>query len=594
MIGIRTGRVWVVFLCAIALSISILLEHGFSIWLFGFLALVLTSELAVIRKLPKLFLIADSIWISFIVLVTGSGVSPFHVLYLLSLASHSIIFGINTGVALSFIYAAIFWVSTHYITLPNLWLVPASTPMGNDVLQLVGLLSAMILISALSSYLGRTVKRTIEELNSATENAKAFLDKLPDPIITLDSKDIITSMNLPALHLFQNQAGENVSKIYKGEPLLSKEGRYYQPIKKTLSSSKGETQGFAIIFQDITELVSVKKSITTHDETLRLLADRSEPSGDFNEFFGDTPVIKKVFSLVTKVACTDSTVLITGESGTGKELIARSIHRLSTRAHAPFVPVNCGAIPEQLLEAEFFGAKKGSYTGATADRIGFFEQAQGGTIFLDEIGELPLSMQVKLLRAIQEKRIRPVGASSELDVDIRIVAATNKNLKQEVSKEAFREDLFYRLNVISIPLPPLRERKEDLPILISGLVKRLCRGREVPKIAPSTIELLSSYDYPGNVRELENLLERAIVLGGDVILPEHFPDLKPSKKETQVIVDESIQFPFDLDAYLSGIERRYIEAALLESKGMKKRAAELLKLNFRSFRYRVQKYQIAE
>lgn len=594
MIGVRTGRVWVAFLCALALSTAIAIEHGFSLWLVGFWGLILTSELAVLRKLPKVFLFADSIWISFIVLVTGSGVSPFHVLYLVSVASHSIIWGRSSGLIFSFLYAGIFWVSTHYVTLESLWLVPASSNTGSEILQLIGLLSAMILIAALSSYLGKAIKKTIEELESATENAKAFLDKLPDPIVTVDCSGQIASMNLSANSIFGDLTGSPLTQIYNGESSVYYDNRHFQPLKKVLSSTSGEAQGTAIIFQDVTELISVKKSILTHDETLRLLADTSEPSGDFNEFFGETPVIKKVFSLVTKVAGTDSTVLITGESGTGKELIARSIHRMSPRANAPFVPVNCGAIPEQLLEAEFFGSKKGSYTGSTADRIGFFEQAQGGTIFLDEIGELPLSMQVKLLRAIQEKRIRPVGAAAEIDVDIRIVAATNKNLKQEVSKEAFREDLFYRLNVISIPLPPLRERKEDLPVLISGLVKRLCKGREVPKIAPSTIELLSQYDYPGNVRELENLLERAIVLGGDAILPEHFPDLKPSKKETQVIVDDTIQFPFDLDSYLSGIERRYIEAALQESQGMKKRAAELLKLNFRSFRYRVQKYHIAE
>lgn len=594
MIGIRTGRVWVASLCALVLGSGIAIEHGFSFWLIGFFLLLVTSELAIIKKLPQVFIVADSLWLTFVVLITGGGVSPFHVLYLLSVASHSIIWNRNVGILLSFIYTGVFWAGTQYLSLPNLWLVPASNPVGGEILQVVGLLSGMILIATLSSYLGKAITKTMEELNSATEKARAFLDKLPDPIVTFDSTEIITSMNLPALNLFGDHTGESISKLYEGEGVLNKGGRHYQPIKKTLSSSSGETQGFAVIFQDVTELISVKQSISTHDETLRLLADKTEPTGNFDEFFGETPVIKKVFSLVTKVAATDSTVLITGESGTGKELIARSIHKLSARASAPFVPVNCGAIPEQLLESEFFGAKKGSYTGATADRIGFFQQAQGGTLFLDEIGELPLSMQVKLLRALQEKKIRPVGATSEVEVDIRIVAATNKNLKHEVSKNTFREDLFYRLNVISIPLPPLRERKEDLPILISGLVKRLCKGKPVPKIAPSTIELLSQYDYPGNVRELENLLERALVLGGEVILPEHFPDLKLSKKETKVIVDESIQFPFDLDAYLSEIERRYIEAALVESHGIKKRAAELLKINFRSFRYRLQKYHIAE
>jgi len=266
--------------------------------------------------------------------------------------------------------------------------------------------------------------------------------------------------------------------------------------------------------------------------------------------------------------------------------------------------VNCGAIPENLIESELFGHKRGAFTGAETDNTGLFRQADGGTIFLDEIGELPIHMQTKLLRTIQQKAVRPVGGDRDIPINVRIVAATNRTLKKEIELGNFREDLFYRLNVININLPPLRDRKEDLPLLINSTLKRLLKSDATPVIPPATITLLLHYTYPGNVRELENILERALVLGGEVLLPEHLPDSirvpnepsTPSRKGgiTEIIVDESIEFPIKLDDLLGGIERRYLEVALVKTNGARKKAADLLGMNFRSFRYRLQKFGIKD
>ncbi len=318
----------------------------------------------------------------------------------------------------------------------------------------------------------------------------------------------------------------------------------------------------------------------------------------FRDFIGESDLMKGIFKLISRAATTDATVLVSGESGTGKELVARALHSASARADKPFIAVNCGAIPENLIESELFGHKKGSFTGATTDSIGLFRQANGGTIFLDELGELPASMQVKLLRVLQEQSVRPVGSPTDLPINVRIIAATNRNLKKEVKEGRFREDLFYRVNVINIHLPPLRERKEDIPALVSSFIKRLSKDNDPPQVSPSALDMLTSYGYPGNVRELENILERAIVLGPDVITPEHLPDYLYStishKNDTQILCFEDLTLPVDLDKILEMVEKRYIEIALEKTGGAKKRAADLLGINFRSFRYRLAKFKDLE
>ncbi|MDR0996199.1 MAG: sigma-54 dependent transcriptional regulator [Zoogloeaceae bacterium] len=310
--------------------------------------------------------------------------------------------------------------------------------------------------------------------------------------------------------------------------------------------------------------------------------DSKKAADEGGMVLGESPAMHKVDALIDKLAASQAPVYISGESGTGKEVAARQIHLRSRRASAAFVPVNCGAIPETLMEAEFFGHVKGAYTGADTTRDGFFQTASGGTLFLDEVADLPLSMQVKLLRAIQEKKVRKVGSPAEEAVDARIICATHKDLKGEVDAGRFRQDLYYRINVIELAMPPLRERREDILPLAQALLRRLS-GDAPPALAEDARMALLSYDFPGNVRELENMLERALALssGGkigkdDLFLPDKAGQTRPQPSET-------------LDEYLARLERAEIEAALVATHGNRTAAAKKLGISFRSIRYRLER-----
>ncbi len=310
---------------------------------------------------------------------------------------------------------------------------------------------------------------------------------------------------------------------------------------------------------------------------------------------GRSPAMQRLYALVDKVAPTRSTVLVTGESGTGKELVARAVHLRSPRASAAFVPVNCAAIPEGLIESELFGHEKGAFTGAHMSQEGLFVSARGGTLFLDEIAELPLGMQVKLLRVLQERKVKPVGGNREVEVDVRLIAATNRDLRAEVEAGRFREDLFYRLNVIHLEVPPLRQRREDILLLAEHFLARFERdsGRRV-RLSPAAADALEAYDFPGNVRELENCIERAATLAsGDVIGLEDLPELVSGRRRPSGGI--AIEIPeggVDLQAELDALERAYLRQALERTGGAKKKAAALLGLTFRSFRYRLAKHGI--
>jgi two-component system response regulator PilR (NtrC family) len=309
---------------------------------------------------------------------------------------------------------------------------------------------------------------------------------------------------------------------------------------------------------------------------------------------GRSPSMQRVFELVRKVAATRTNVLIRGESGTGKELVARALHNLSERAEGPFIAVNCGAIPESLMESELFGHRKGAFTGAIHERRGMFEAAQGGTLFLDEIGELDPSMQVKLLRVLQERKIRPVGQSAELSIDCRVVAATNRDLEAAVESGEFRNDLYFRLNVVQVVLPPLRHRPEDVPLLVDRFFERYNAHLPEPLegITPEAHDWFARYDYPGNVRELENLVERAVTLEtGRRLGAENLPPTERRRVSTPV-PEELGPEGADLDAAIADLERRMIEAALRRTGGVRKRAAALLGISFRSLRYRLEKLGI--
>jgi len=327
------------------------------------------------------------------------------------------------------------------------------------------------------------------------------------------------------------------------------------------------------------------------EENIKLKEYLSRSYGVEN-IVGDSPPMLKVYELIYKVASGTANVLITGESGTGKELVARAIHFNGPRKNKPFVVVNCGAIPENLIESELFGHKRGSFTGAVANKKGLIESADGGTLFLDEISELNKNLQVKLLRALQNKTITPVGGTEEIEVDVRIISASNKDLEDEVRKENFREDLFWRLNVIHVPIPPLRERKDDIPKLVMHFVSKYSDGR-INSISPGAMALLEEYDFPGNVRELENLIERAVALeAGNVITPQSLtPRLRG--EETKAAQSAPLKIPpggIDLEKTLADVERSLLEQAIQEAGGVKTRAAELLGLSFRSFRYRLEKF----
>jgi len=302
----------------------------------------------------------------------------------------------------------------------------------------------------------------------------------------------------------------------------------------------------------------------------------------YSHLIGEHPLIQKITQLVRKVATTDATILIMGESGTGKELIARAVHALSPRVDRPFIPVNCGAIPAELLESEMFGHERGAFTGAIGQRAGMFQLANGGTIFLDEVGEMSATLQVKLLRVLQDREIRPVGADRVFKVDVRVLAASNKDLAAEVEEGNFREDLFYRLQVIPIVMPPLRERRSDIPLLTSHFLEKHNRKRSgrPARIAEEAMVHLWEYDWPGNVRELENLLERLVILSEDGLIGvEHLP---PSMRS--FISEKKIPRPtlgedgLDLNTAVEEFENRLIEEALRRTKGNKQAAARLLGL----------------
>ncbi len=338
------------------------------------------------------------------------------------------------------------------------------------------------------------------------------------------------------------------------------------------------------------------------EENALLRREMRDLSG-FEHIIGKSDKMQKVFDIVRKVADSKSNILIFGESGTGKELIARAIHFASRRREKPFVTVNCTALPETLLESELFGHMKGSFTGAVANKEGLFEVANEGTIFLDEIGETSLGIQVKLLRVLQEREFRRIGGTKDIKVDVRVIAATNRDLEKAVKEGAFREDLFYRLDVIPIVIPPLRERIEDIPYLAEYFIQRFSKtmGKEIRGITPEGMALLKGHEWRGNVRELENVLERSMALatgkrrGSDIKLlePEDF------KESLQTLAPASHDFSpdmpadgLDLEALVERIERRFLLQALERKNWVKKEAAKLLNLSFRSFRYRLSKYNI--
>jgi DNA-binding NtrC family response regulator len=331
----------------------------------------------------------------------------------------------------------------------------------------------------------------------------------------------------------------------------------------------------------------------------KLLSAPVPDQGPFEvpEFIGSSAPIRRILDTIPQIASTPSTVLITGESGTGKELLARAIHAASASAAGPFLSVNCGALPEGLLESELFGHVRGAFTGAVRDHGGLFVDAQGGSLLLDEIGELTPPMQAKLLRVLQERRVRPVGGTREIDFEVRVMAATNRDLRADVDEGSFREDLFYRLNVLHLHLPPLSQRADDLPELARHFVVRTCTrfGTPAKRLTPDAIRVLQAYSWPGNVRELENIIERTVAFETSELitsgsLPEHLRGSREESNFDQMTLPEE---GIDLEEHLSDVRANLMRQALAMSGGQQKRAAELLRLSYRAFRYHAEKLGLA-
>lgn len=332
----------------------------------------------------------------------------------------------------------------------------------------------------------------------------------------------------------------------------------------------------------------------------RVLRKELQKEYSFQNLVGNSEAMHKIFDLIRKVSDSPTNILVTGESGTGKEMVAKAIHYNSPLKDRPFVSVNCGAIPENLVESELFGHKKGSFTGASSDKEGLFEVADGGTLFLDEIGELPLNSQVRILRAIQERTIRRVGGTDDIKVEVRIVAATNRDLEHMVQQGTFRQDLYYRLNVINIRTPGLRERRDDIPLLAAHFLNKYNErfGKSIQNISKEAMDLLKKYDFPGNVRELENIIERTVALeSGATVLPESLPQFVNTPTGRKMVSSDGIEITddgIDLQKVLDQLEKELLVKAIHQASGVKKRAAKLLSITFRSMRYRVEKFNLGK
>src|SRR5215472_6542989 len=356
-------------------------------------------------------------------------------------------------------------------------------------------------------------------------------------------------------------------------------------------------------------LEELKIAVTRSVEAIRLRRENfafkrdAASRNSLENIIGKSPAIEKLKETIRTIAATGSTVLIYGESGSGKELVARAVHACSPRASEPFVSINCGAFPETLLESELFGYVKGAFTGANQNKRGLFEVAHGGTIFLDEIGEMTMPMQVKLLRVLQERCVRPVGGTDEIPMDVRVIAATNRDLERQVAENTFREDLYYRLSVIPVTVPPLRERSEDIPLLVSHFLKKYARSasKNITQVNPDSLSSLGNYDWPGNVRQLENAIERAVALAAGEQLNVDLPAERPRARAAAAGVGGDATYVppgavlpegMDMEKYVAEIERGLLKSALQQSNGVQTKAADVLRISYRSFRHLMKKYDV--
>ncbi len=602
----------------------------------------------VLPKIKNLVLFAhaqidfDVLLITDIVLTTGGIDSPFPFLYNLAIVNSAILLfyrgAFLTAAFSSFCYATLVLWSGYRSS------GAGTSAVGSLFMSLTLNLPTFFIIAFLSGFLSHKLSEAEERLREKQKEyldlevlKEALLQGVEGGVAITDVKGNLNHFNAHAqtMTALTEEAvrGKNLSQIFpalsydfdqqhEGKrvtvheiPFTDHRGgtKYFKIAIAPISDSVQGRVGFVSFFQDMTKQRELEEKIRLEEE-MRKVRERAlteekgnsdQPKFRFEGIIGEGGGISKIYQLVQKVAATTTNVLIVGESGTGKELVARAIHENGPRRDYPFVAINCGAIPENLIESELFGHVRGAFTGAVSDHEGLFKRADGGTIFLDEAGELPLNLQVKLLRVLQEKAFTPVGGSKQVKVDVRVISATNKDLRKEMEKGRFREDLFYRLNVVQITLPPLRSRKEDIPSMADYFVKKFAKihGKQVEELSSEALMYLMNYSYPGNIRELENIIEHALAVTNKNILTE---DDLPSHIKGVPISEEFKLFEktapgggdmffgkgISLDDELATHEKCLLLGALKRAHGVQKRAAEILGINYRSFRHRIEKYDL--
>ena len=588
----------------------------------------------------------DPLFITGIILLTGGIESPFAFLYHLAILNAAFLL-FRRGALIAATIAALSYGSAvdllYYGILPysefsdSVFLLASPTPGLALTIHLVAILISFYAIAFLGSYLTHRlfqIERLLAERNlefgHLSSLYQGIIQHLESGLLITNNKGVIEYANgaiaeiagiqsssllgkavadcFPVLHEAK-AVGEPFEFAFRGQEDSAE--RILRLTYSPLNDTYGKAIGMLYSVQDITSIKTLEHSLQAARETEYIDLQKEEKIETFAGLVGRSDVMNKVYQLITKVADSTGTVLVSGESGTGKELVAHAIHSKGPRVKHPFIPVNCGAIPESLMESELFGHIKGAFTGALNNRLGLFREADGGTIFLDEISELPLPLQVKLLRVLQEREVTPIGSNKGVHVDVRVIAATNRDLEAEVAAGRFRQDLFYRLNVISISIPPLRDRVGDLPLLIHHFLVRFATasGKTPHQISPQAMHILLNNHYPGNIRELENIIHHAVTMAEEETirskdLPAHLHTPHPSHSETLSKVEEHIgskvQSSTDffskgvsLDAELEAYEQDILRAALEKAGGVQKKAAEVLGINYRSLRHRLQKYHLS-
>jgi len=625
------------------LLLTVVATYGVTI-----LSAVFLARLNRLTGFAYLQVLLDVLLVTGVIFVTGGADSPFGFLYSLVVINAAMMLstpGATVAASTSSIaYAAlVLALSLGVVTRPDYPFRPGPVDLQFSIRFVIINVTFYVI-----AFLATVLVRRLHETEALLHQREAERDRLASlqealarhigsALITVDTEGRVTSLNDIAEQLVGSPAvdalGKDIGAIFA--PLRQTVGGRLQFLQSSTGVQPTEFQhgvdsgrqltvrcstvvlrdtyrnpiGALYVLQDVTALSQLAHPLDNGalPDAAEIIALVDDEDNAKEGLVGASPAMAQVRAFIDRAARSDATLLITGESGTGKELVARAVHARSARCERPFLPVNCGAIPENLIESELFGHVRGAFTGAVSDRAGLFRMADRGTIFLDEIGDLPVPLQVKLLRVLQERTFTPVGADKHVSVDVRIIAATNRELSKEVRANRFREDLFYRLNVLNLELPALRARRQDIPLLVRRFLRQACEfhQKRVERLSVAASRCLQGYNYPGNVRELENIIEHAVALCDGETVHEHDlpayvfqPGVRCDKEAGPVSAGApgpspvAAAFPDidNLDDNLAAYERAILLRALSEARGVKKRAAELLGINYRSFRHRLQKY----